>query len=282
MTRFLWPIVQRRIDMVTSQSGSAKAAGNTGRTVLDLSVRALEDEESTTVPEGFVMDTIGNINTFLFAGHDTTGTTICWALHLLERNPRVLARVRDELNSVFGPAHPGTQRASDSIMEQLRANPNLANNLPYTHAVVKETLRVYTNVGTLRQGNAHFFLYGPHGSVCEGMAMPTEGFIVWDGSYAIHTRPDLWERVDEALPERWLFGDNDDGEEKEQANGDGRKEKAEADRLRPPSNGWRPFAAGPRNCIGQHLAIMEVKLVLALVCREFDVECAWEEWDRMR
>lgn len=33
---------------------------------------------------------------------------------------------------------------------------------------------------------------------------------------------------------------------------------------------WRPFEKGPRNCIGQELAMVELKLVVALTAREFD------------
>jgi cytochrome P450 len=293
MYAFLTPIVQRRLDVFTSQK-----SGKPGRTVLDLSMKAIQDEGAGkgVIPEGFIEDTIGNINTFLFAGHDTTATLIGSAVHLLEQNSRILAKLREELDAVFGPA----SHSAPPIVEQLRSNPNLANNLPYTHAIVKETLRVYTNVGTFRRGKEGFFLHGPADTALESMAFPTNGFLLWDANCAIHMRPELWERADEALPERWLFADNDDDAstslkpenvarkaigqvdaKNNEKTGNG-KFANPTDSLRPPSNGWRPFAAGPRNCIGQHLAIMESKLVLAMLYRELDIECAWEEWDRVR
>lgn len=37
-----------------------------------------------------------------------------------------------------------------------------------------------------------------------------------------------------------------------------------------PRNVHRPFEKGPRNCIGQELAMLEVRVVLALTLRKFD------------
>ncbi|KAM0348751.1 hypothetical protein ACHAPU_004190 [Fusarium lateritium] len=97
----------------------------------------------------------------------------------------------------------------------------------------------------------------------EGKKLPTEDFIVWDGTFAIHHDPELWHRAGEFLPERFLVTDPHDP-------------------LCPPPNGWRSFQVGPRNCIGQNLVVVAVKLAMVLVARCFDVECAWEEWDRMK
>lgn len=43
-----------------------------------------------------------------------------------------------------------------------------------------------------------------------------------------------------------------------------------------PENGWRPFERGPRNCIGQDLAQLEARIILALVVRRFDFEAAFD------
>lgn len=44
-----------------------------------------------------------------------------------------------------------------------------------------------------------------------------------------------------------------------------------------PQDVWRPFEKGPRNCIGQELAMTELKVVLALTVREFDVRTTYDE-----
>ena len=51
--------------------------------------------------------------------------------------------------------------------------------------------------------------------------------------------------------------------------------------LYPVKGAWRPFEFGPRNCIGQELALLEVRIVLALTVRRFEVRNAYEEWDRV-
>lgn len=40
-------------------------------------------------------------------------------------------------------------------------------------------------------------------------------------------------------------------------------------------NAFRPFELGPRNCIGQELAQMELRIILALTLRDFDLESVY-------
>ncbi|KAF4447726.1 hypothetical protein F53441_8745 [Fusarium austroafricanum] len=255
------PAIQERMDKL-QKDRTAK-----GKTLVDLIVQALDQERAEQndskaqsameLDADFLEMAIGQINTFLFAGFDITAATIAWLFRLLGQYPEVLAKVRDEHDAVFGSNAWG-------VADVIRKNPQLLNQLPYTLAVLRESMRYHTNVGTIRRGEPGFFLVGPTGSDpgFEGKKLPTEGFIVWDGSYAIHRDPEIWHRPWEFLPERFLVTDPDDP-------------------LFPPPNGFRSFEAGPRVCIGQHLAVVELKLVMVLVARCFDVECAWEEWDRI-
>lgn len=41
------------------------------------------------------------------------------------------------------------------------------------------------------------------------------------------------------------------------------------------TDAWRPFERGPRNCIGQGLALLEMKIVMVLTLREFHVKSAF-------
>jgi len=45
-----------------------------------------------------------------------------------------------------------------------------------------------------------------------------------------------------------------------------------------PPAAFRPFEHGPRNCIGQDLALLEIKIVLVLTIRAFDVWAVYEEF----
>ncbi|KAF6809584.1 hypothetical protein CMUS01_13664, partial [Colletotrichum musicola] len=45
----------------------------------------------------------------------------------------------------------------------------------------------------------------------------------------------------------------------------------EKDPLHPVKGAFRPFELGPRNCIGQELAQVEMRFVLALTARELDI-----------
>jgi hypothetical protein len=38
---------------------------------------------------------------------------------------------------------------------------------------------------------------------------------------------------------------------------------------------WRAFEKGPRSCIGQGLALIEIKLALVILCRRFEFELAY-------
>lgn len=64
---------------------------------------------------------------------------------------------------------------------------------------------------------------------------------------------------DDFLPERWLVPIRHE--------------------LHPQSGAWRPFELGPRNCIGQALVLIQLRVVLACLVREFDVEPAYDECD---
>ena len=192
---------------------------------------------------------ISQMRTFVFAGHDSTGSTICYAFHLLSTHPSVRRLLIEEHNLVLGPDY---NRASSLISE----NPHILNQLRYTSAVIKETLRVYPPASSTRSGEPGYSIQGP-----DGRQFPTEGFLVWSNSYSIHHNPQYWPEADKFLPERWLA--------------------EEGDSLYPLKGVYRPFEFGPRNCIGQELAMLELKLVLAMTAREFEIKSVYDEWDRL-
>ncbi|WYZ42278.1 hypothetical protein EsH8_V_001173 [Colletotrichum jinshuiense] len=223
------------------------------KTVLNLALMHLSEEAGTRVVNpatdpDMIETIISNLKTFLVAGHETTASALCFMFKVLQDNPGSLAKVRAEHDEILGP---DAEKAANILSN----SPQLLNSLRYTHAVIKETLRLYQLASTMRGGEPGFYLTDPD----SGRQNSTEGFLVWDGGPGMQHDPSLWPDVEKFVPDRWLV-------------------PAE-DRLHPVKDTWRAFARGPRDCIGQEVALVEIKLVAALILREFDIEEAWDEWD---
>ncbi len=229
------------------------------RSVVDLALEAYQKESTTSskptasgvMDARFRQNSIDSIKTFIFAGHDTTSSTIAYVFYLMHLYPSAHAQVKAEFASVFG-----ADCSSNSIASQIRANPYLVNKLEYTTAVIKETLRLFPPASTLRDvsngGDEGLTITDPDsGQVC-----PLKGFTIWPVVLLIHRNEEYFPRPTEFIPERFLphstpFPDARLFEK------DGR-------------DAWRPFEKGPRNCIGQELAMIETKVILAMTLGEFD------------
>ncbi|KAL8732667.1 MAG: hypothetical protein Q9166_002643 [cf. Caloplaca sp. 2 TL-2023] len=222
------------------------------RSIIGLSAESYMKEKSLgridkKADRAFREFTKTQIRTFLFAGHDTTSSSMCYAFYLLSKHQAVLEKVRAEHDSIFGKDHGQAALV-------LSNEPRLINQVPYTTAVIKEALRLFPPSSSMREGSPECSIVGPDGSI-----YPTDGTLIWVLHQSLHRNPAYWIRPDDFLPERWLVGADDP--------------------LHPPKDAWRPFEFGPRNCLGQELAMLEVKVVLILVCRDYDVQSAYDEWD---
>ncbi|RAL58686.1 hypothetical protein DID88_002992 [Monilinia fructigena] len=224
------------------------------RSIIDL---VIEDymadpahHNATCLDQKFRTIATRNVRLLLFAGHDSTGSAISWSYYLLSKNPSALKKLIQEHDSVFG---------SDirAVPELVKENPNLLNHLPYTAAVIKETLRLFPPASSIRQGMRGVDLVDE-----EGNLYPTENCMVYMLHLPIQHDPKSWPRAREFLPERWLAKQGDE---------------IYCD----VKGAWRPFEVGPRNCIGQALVTLELKIILAIVVRELDVQDAYKEWDKM-
>ncbi|KAK7955875.1 uncharacterized protein PG986_005097 [Apiospora aurea] len=202
---------------------------------------------------------------FLFAGRDTTSSTLLYCFYLLAKHGKVLERVREEHTQVLGSSD--VREAGRIISE----SPHKLNQLPYTTAVIKETLRLFAPAAAMREGRAGVDLVDDDGRRC-----PTEGCYVWSLTPAIHHNRRAWgETADEFRPERWLQHQNQ--AEEELATTDGTH--GDPAPPNPGKGAWRPFEPGPRNCIGQTLVMLELRIALVMTLREFDIVPAYAEWD---
>lgn len=102
-----------------------------------------------TMDSRFKQAAIDNIKVFIFAGHDTSSSAICYAFYHLSRNPETLAAVRKEHDAVFGTD-------VSKVGEIIEQEPHLINKLDWTMAVIREVLRLHPPASTIRIGNKEY------------------------------------------------------------------------------------------------------------------------------
>lgn len=181
MVAYIGKVLDERFaKRLAETEGEKRVPARKRRTVLDLALDSYlsgvsEDEEKVEhVQDGpppamdseFKAGVITQIRTFIFAGHDTTSSTLCYVFHLLAKHPSASQRIRAEHDSVLG-------KDPDAAAELIKANPHILNKLEYTLAVIKETLRLFPAASAPRKGRKEQFIRDPK----TGEMYPTEGYV---------------------------------------------------------------------------------------------------------
>lgn len=190
-----------------------------------------------------LQQTSDTLRGFLFAGHDTTSILLQWAFYELHIHPSTAQTLKEELDLVFG-----VETQPYAVVNALREPHagNLLNKLPYTDALIKETLRLHPPGTTARvaPSASNTTLTLP-----DGDTLCIDGLCVTPRAYTIQRHPKTFgESRNDFKPERWL------GEE-------GKKI---------PESSFRPYERGPRRCTGSELANLETKIIIACVARHFE------------
>ncbi len=169
--------------------------------------------------------------TLFTAGHETTAVAMGWLTYLLARHPAVLARLRAEAEQVLGPVPPAPGTLPP--VAAFRA-------LPYAMQVVQEALRLYPPAWAMSRMALNDDRIGPY-------HIP-KGDTVIISPYLLHHDPESWPDPDAFDPDRFAEGRDKDR----------------------PAYAYLPFGGGPRLCIGNQFALMELQILLTLFVRQFD------------
>jgi cytochrome P450 len=195
--------------------------------LLDALLHARDDETGEGLTDQELRD---EMLTIFAAGHSTTANALSWTWYLLATHPDAKARFHEEVDRVLQGRTPSAEDLE---------------YLPYTHAVFKESLRLYPTAPLVQRK-------ATTPTTVRGVSLP-QGAHVLINLYNLHRHPDFWPDPEQFLPERWLGGD------------------------RPCSRyAYLPFGAGPRACVGLHFASVEGLLLLALIGRRYDLQLAQE------
>ncbi|KAI4698489.1 hypothetical protein J4E81_005712 [Alternaria sp. BMP 2799] len=173
----------------------------------------------------------------LAAGFDTSGITLAYVVHEVSRHPGIQARLRAELLGLSPQLIP----SSAPTLPDAKA----VDSLPFLHAVIWETLRLHSAIPgpqprfTPPQGCQ----LGPE----EASYHIPSGVRVSASAGLLHLNEEVFERANEWRPERWLDMDRLDEEKRRDME----------------SRWFWAFGSGGRMCVGSHLAIYQMKYIVA-------------------
>jgi cytochrome P450 len=194
----------------------------------------------------FSPNLISEAITLLFAGQDTSAATLSWTLHLLTLHPHVQQKLAEEVRSVLG--HPKTE-------DEIRINKKSMAKMVYLDAVIKESMRLYPVAPfVVRKVGGNVTLKRQIDHESELVTLPS-GSLACIWIYSLHRHPEFWSRPDDFVPERWL------------APYDSGKDRGIGE-----PGVYIPFAAGPRNCVGQPLANIILRSLLARLILHYEFQ----------
>jgi fatty acid omega-hydroxylase len=218
---------------VTQMQAKGPAAEPTN--VIEVFIQSLQDNPTDAIsPEALLDIAI----TFVFGGRDTPADTLEWLFLSLSRHPDVEQKLRQELWDKQPALMKG--HITSLTMDQ-------AQTLTYLDAVIKETLRLNpTGPLSMRQAEKDTHLV-------DGTFV-AKGATVSMSPYVVGRLKSVW--GDDALefkPERFI--------------------DATTDKPRVVSSfDFLSFHAGPRICIGKHLAMLQLKLLTATLLSRYRLE----------
>lgn len=186
--------------------------------------------------------------TFFFAGHETTALLLTWTSMLLASNPTWQDKVRAQVAEVCNGATPSVEHLSKLTVVHIQfiilpsfftcSDGALQISFLQLNMVINESMRLYPPATVLPRMAFEDIKLGD-------LHIP-KGLSIWIPVLAIHHSEELWGKdANEFNPDRF------------------------AGKMFAPGRHFIPFAAGPRNCIGQSFAMMEAKIILAMLVSRF-------------
>lgn len=241
-------ILNRKLTAIVKARIGFSYATSESKCILQLTVSGLSPNKA------FVRSCVDQLKSFLFAGQDFTATLIQWMCYEMSKASHFshhvtsLTRLRQEHDVVFG-FHPFFALQILFSLATAESESILTSKLLFITAFIKETLRLHPPAVTVRAVSWEatvFSLLLPFHPVS------VAGLQIYFSLYLIQRNPNIWGSDAHLFnPDRWL----DD-----------------VYLAALPVGAYRPFERGPRNCIGQELAMLEAMLVLVSVARGFTFE----------
>ncbi|KIM73902.1 hypothetical protein PILCRDRAFT_717573 [Piloderma croceum F 1598] len=227
-------------------------AGKIGDTEKPMLVRLLQYKYPFSTEYMPDLDVISEAMGHMIAASDTTSISLSYFFWELSRRADIMKKLQSELDQEI----PDSGIIPDNSVLQ---------NLPYLNAFITEGLRVHGATPSLLERVVPSFTSknGPTNEAFDlmGYALPP-GTIVATQAWSMHRDPSIFPSPSTFLPDRWLETPDN------------------IEQLARMHQNLMPFGAGPRVCGGQNLAMIMMRVVVAIIARNFNVVAPVETNDR--
>ncbi len=168
-------LIERLLDQRLAQAGE-------GRQFIDFAQAIIDARDEAGRPFSREQQ-IDQLAVFFLAGHETTASALAWTFFLLSQQPRWLARLREEVDTVLGEAAFGVADV---------------RRLPVARNVFRESLRLYPPVAFLTRRALREDRFGK-------LRVPVNSFIV-ASPWLVHRHHAYWPQADSFDPSRFEEG----------------------------------------------------------------------------
>jgi len=169
----------RKLDVIIyGEISRRRATGRRGSDILSLLLDA-EDEDGSRLSDRQIRD---EVMTLLFAGHDTTTSTISFMFYELARHPAVVERLLAEQDEQISAGGPTAAQLTSGELEQLEM-------------VLDETLRLYPPAWIGARKSRETFEFA-------GTTVPGGAYVNYS-SWVSHHLPHVFDEPNEFRPERF-------------------------------------------------------------------------------
>ena len=195
-------------------------------------------------------------NIVVIAGSETTATLMSGVTWYLCKHPRVYEKVKEEVRETFKNEEEITFA---SVIE-----------CKYMLAVLEEGMRMYPPAPSM------FCREALEDMEVDGVPVP-RGTHVSVHQLAAYRSGENWTQPSEFLPERWTK-EGEEGVFRDDSELWVLNRRDVLADFSPDRAVLQPFHVGPRNCLGRNLALAEMRLILARMLWNFDIElCSQSE-----
>lgn len=216
------------------------------------------------IDEKVILELRDDVKTMLLAGHETSAALLTFATYETIRHPEIRRRVIDEAKKLYDPQNckqtiqtPYGERGIPSV-DQVR-------ELIWTPAVLRETLRRHSVVPLVMRYAAKDEVWPAAETGLEKDLSIPAGCTIAVGIEGVHNNPDVWDNPDQFDPERFVDAEIANNTNTLNSNRSNHYSK----RIDPYA--FIPFINGPRNCLGQHLSLVETQVALSYLFYNWDL-----------